>query len=287
MTNRDSAFVVWREMFGGVFSTLGRMAQIADCYDPQTGRYHHDRVVDELGLDEAHRTLRMAHELVWSDWMLGSLSQQKSDVYVYLSTGSQELSAVIADWKVSKPFLDFIPTWVEMAERTLFTGHLKIILELLSRPYVTKSAAEYATNHNLSSILQQQLVSLTREQYNRPDLSLKLLSAQVHLSERHAGRTFKEFTGQSFRQYLRHLRITEAARLLISSAYEVKAVAVLVGYGDRSHFGEDFRDLIGLTPVQYRAKRSGIVVTQPDRTIEDLRRLYMSDSLDTKSDFSY
>lgn len=32
----------------------------------------------------------------------------------------------------------------------------------------------------------------------------------------------------------------------------------MTGYSDRSHFGEDFKLLMGCTPVEFKAKRNSI-----------------------------
>ena len=102
------------------------------------------------------------------------------------------------------------------------------------------------------SSVYRQLVEMICERHGDPDLSLKSLSAQLHLSERHLRRIFAELTGQPFSQCLRSLRTAKSAKLLADSNHDIKEIAALVGYRDRSHLGEDFRQVMGCTPGEFR-----------------------------------
>jgi len=74
---------VWREVFGGIFSTIGRMAALANCCDLESGQYRHDVLAQQLGSEEADRCMRVAHELLWNGWIHGSLEQQQADILSY------------------------------------------------------------------------------------------------------------------------------------------------------------------------------------------------------------
>ena len=97
-----------------------------------------------------------------------------------------------------------------------------------------------------------QVLRTIRRRYSDPSLSLKVLSPGLNLSERHLGRLFKETLGQSFRHYLRELRIREAAALLANTTEDVKMIAGKVGYSHQNHFGEDFRALMGCSALEFR-----------------------------------
>lgn len=263
---QESVVIVWREVLTGLFSVLGRMACLANCYDLQTRCYFHGKVAEQLGWKKADRALRMVHELVWADWMRGSLSQQQVDVQFYLSDGPLKMAQAVAVYRESQPFLGFIPASAEAMERTLFLSNLSIILDLLHNQYGSEAMTPDKASVAAHSDAYRQLIGIIREQYSNPDLSLKSLSAQVHLSDRQLRRIFRSSAEQTFCQYLRKLRITKSAKLLANSRYDVKAIAALVGYNDRSHFGEDFRHLMGCTPVEFRAKSNRTKSMVPSQT---------------------
>lgn len=68
-------------------------------------------------------------------------------------------------------------------------------------------------------------------------------------------RLFKEATGKTATEFIRQVRLTMAARLLLVSNDPVNCIAHDVGFEDANHFTRVFRQAFGLTPNQYR-KRS-------------------------------
>ncbi|MGH9436533.1 MAG: helix-turn-helix transcriptional regulator [Terriglobia bacterium] len=90
------------------------------------------------------------------------------------------------------------------------------------------------------------------ERFRDSDLSLRTLSREAGISERHLARLFQRHLGKTFRQYLREIRIHEAAALLEHLTDEVKIISGLVGYTYPSYFGRDFRLLMNCTPTQFR-----------------------------------
>lgn len=88
------------------------------------------------------------------------------------------------------------------------------------------------------------------------DISLRDLAAQHHVSESHLSRIFKRFTGLNFSDYIVRLRIRKAQRLLEVPGARVHEVAHAVGYRDPRYFSQVFRRHTGLTPREYRDKRS-------------------------------
>jgi two-component system response regulator YesN len=94
-------------------------------------------------------------------------------------------------------------------------------------------------------------VELIQKQYTDSVLSVVTVSDSLHVSERHFARLFRAHTGQTFRQYLRDLRMAHAAKLLADPRISVKAIAWTVGYSDASHFSRYFREATGVSPAKY------------------------------------
>ncbi|MBR2562605.1 MAG: helix-turn-helix transcriptional regulator, partial [Eubacterium sp.] len=63
---------------------------------------------------------------------------------------------------------------------------------------------------------------------------------------------FKQVTGQTFKEYLNHVRIQEAQRLLTHTDYPIMEISIACGFSDQSYFTKVFRKYTGLTPRQYR-----------------------------------
>lgn len=86
------------------------------------------------------------------------------------------------------------------------------------------------------------------------DLSMTMVANHISLNYSYFSYLFKEQTGLSFVEYLKQLRIEKAKELLRNSDYKIYEVAQKVGYYNPKHFGRVFREIIGITPVEYRNK---------------------------------
>ena len=77
------------------------------------------------------------------------------------------------------------------------------------------------------------------------------------LSRSHFHSVFKETTDKTFLQYLTEIRLTKAKEHLAGSDVPVAKIAALVGFGTSSYFGQLFRSVTGLSPLQYRERCAG------------------------------
>lgn len=82
--------------------------------------------------------------------------------------------------------------------------------------------------------------------------AVKELSESAHFCDAHFRRLFKEQVGYSPHQYFSMLRMNKAARLLLETALPVKDVAYACGYEDPKYFSRMFRQVEGMTPLEYR-----------------------------------
>jgi hypothetical protein len=102
--SRYPVVAIWRNIFQGIFSVLGRLASLAQFRDHHTRRYFHDKLAKALGPEQADNAMRIAHELVWRDWICGSLGQQRSDILLHLGALSSDIQHSITLWLQSEPF---------------------------------------------------------------------------------------------------------------------------------------------------------------------------------------
>jgi transcriptional regulator GlxA family with amidase domain len=95
--------------------------------------------------------------------------------------------------------------------------------------------------------LQRQLAEHFRDAH-----ALARAIAHVGVAERTIKRRFRAATGSTPIEYLQHLRIEEAKRLLETRSVAVEDVGHEVGYEDGSFFRRLFKRTVGLTPSAYR-----------------------------------
>lgn len=83
------------------------------------------------------------------------------------------------------------------------------------------------------------------------DLSLTSLARRFSVSESHLSRKFKEVSGMGLNEYVTHVRIMNAERLLISGGSSITATAVECGFNDSNYFSTVFKKVKGITPLKF------------------------------------
>lgn len=64
---------------------------------------------------------------------------------------------------------------------------------------------------------------------------------------------FKNQTGYTFRDYVKTVRIRESCRMLATTNKKVVEIATTVGYPDIKFFNKTFKEIMGMSPNQYRS----------------------------------
>ncbi len=99
-------------------------------------------------------------------------------------------------------------------------------------------------------------LTFLRANLHRP-LALAEMAAHAGLSESHFSRVFKAQTGHAPLDYFILLKMQHACTLLAVTDLHVKEVAAAVGYGDPYYFSRLFKQVIGLSPREYRSTPKG------------------------------
>lgn len=83
-------------------------------------------------------------------------------------------------------------------------------------------------------------------------LSLSQLSDFFNYSERQMSRIIKDYTGFTFTELIRDLKVNKAAQMLKNPDISIQEIIETVGYNDVSHFYRVFKKVFQCTPVDYR-----------------------------------
>jgi AraC-like DNA-binding protein len=82
------------------------------------------------------------------------------------------------------------------------------------------------------------------------DVSIEHLARLSCMSLSTFERKFKQHFGHTPKQYILHMKVHEACRLLPGTP--IAKVAVDTGFGGQSYFTKQFRSVVGITPKQYQ-----------------------------------
>jgi transcriptional regulator GlxA family with amidase domain len=123
----------------------------------------------------------------------------------------------------------------------------------LQSPYQT---CNFKKNHGDTEILAIQ--DWLQENLGEP-VSLQILAGRAALGERTFMRRFKKATGDTPLEYLQHLRVEAARKLLETTSETIDGITLQSGYEDISSFRKLFKSHTGLSPSVYRKKFSCLV----------------------------
>jgi AraC-like DNA-binding protein len=89
-------------------------------------------------------------------------------------------------------------------------------------------------------------------------LSLDELANAASYSKYHFVRAFAQAYGETPRAYLTRRRIERAKDLLRAANLTVTEVCMLVGFESLGAFSSRFKELVGVTPSEYRQRMNGV-----------------------------
>jgi AraC-like DNA-binding protein len=89
------------------------------------------------------------------------------------------------------------------------------------------------------------------QNFRRP-FGLDEVAHAVGYSASYLSRLFSRHVGRSLFRHVRDLRITEAKRLLESTAMKMSEISYALGYGDPTQFSRAFKQETGVSPREYR-----------------------------------
>ena len=108
------------------------------------------------------------------------------------------------------------------------------------------------TKEEEGSALIEQMLSYIKEKYTDYDFSIQNMADYFHLTLPNLSRYFKDHTSYSVLDYVTHLKIEKAKNLLAESDMTIKDIAANIGYYNVTSFIRRFKQMVGLTPGEYR-----------------------------------
>ncbi|WP_080837327.1 helix-turn-helix transcriptional regulator [Cohnella massiliensis] len=132
-------------------------------------------------------------------------------------------------------------------DRMLFLNLLQEVLLLVSKE------AELQTISPAKLTQAQKIRNYLLENY-RKSIQIDELAELIGRSPNYTSALFKEATGQTPIQFVLHLRIAEARRLLLHSDMTVAEISHYLGFYDPAYFYRTFKRAASVTPSEFRAR---------------------------------
>lgn len=112
-----------------------------------------------------------------------------------------------------------------------------------------------APKENKSIEKVKQIVKYIEHNYMEK-ITITDIADELHLSESHFMKFFKNTMGTTFIDYLNEYRLTMASRLLASSDSSILDIATEVGFDNLSYFNRLFKRRFHMTPREYRKRQA-------------------------------
>jgi YesN/AraC family two-component response regulator len=97
----------------------------------------------------------------------------------------------------------------------------------------------------------QKAILYIQENYSN-DLNMAVVSNHIEMNYSLFSHEFKQYTQMNFVNYLKHIRINEAKKLLEETDSKIIDVSLHVGYENEKHFMKTFKSVCGVSPSEYR-----------------------------------
>ena len=151
-----------------------------------------------------------------------------------------------ADMYLVKPFNS---EFLKIAIANLIDNRRKIFEQIQNKPDALVFDHHKHKSHD--EILMQKVMTIIKQNISDSNLNVEMLADGVGISRVHMHRKLKEITNQSARDFIKNIRMKQAAYLLTSKKLNVSEVGYAIGYTNLSHFSNTFKSYFGVSPKEY------------------------------------
>ena len=102
--------------------------------------------------------------------------------------------------------------------------------------------------------LMERIMKVVNENMTDSDFNVEKMCEEIGISRTQLHRKMKELTGVSTSEFLRNIRLDEAARLIREHRINITQVSYAVGFTNNSHFSTAFKRYFGMSPSEYASK---------------------------------
>ncbi len=155
-----------------------------------------------------------------------------------------------ADAYLSKPF--------DLVELSLITKNLIDTRSFMKSKYSGMQdqaekviPIEFKTSDEM---FMEQIMAIINKNISNPQLNVAMLMADSGLSRVHLHRKLKTTTGLSAGNFIRNIRLKQAAILLKEKKTNISQIAYAVGFSNQTHFSTAFKSFYGVSPSEYIAQ---------------------------------
>jgi YesN/AraC family two-component response regulator len=100
----------------------------------------------------------------------------------------------------------------------------------------------------------QKAIELVKENISNPNLNIEEMGTELGMSRVHLYRKLKALTNQTPSEFVRTIRLKQAAYLLAQNKANVSEIAYIVGFSSHQYFTNCFQNYFNMSPKEYSKK---------------------------------
>ena len=100
-------------------------------------------------------------------------------------------------------------------------------------------------------VLMDKITEAVNAHYTDSGYGVEQLASDIGLSRVQLHRKMKQITGIATSDFIRNIRLKQAARLIRENKVNISQVAYAVGFNNQTHFSTVFKKHYGMTPTEY------------------------------------
>lgn len=166
------------------------------------------------------------------------------DSPIYHATTDEGSKIVYHYLKQIVDFPDLLPVQI-MGYTYLFLGAL----------IENSSNTKKLPKNNIKEFYLQSTVDYI-ESYYMKDITVEDMAENLNLSTSYFSKLFKKMTEKSPQEFLITYRINKSCELLRSTNLKIGEISLLVGYPNQFHFTRAFKNIMNITPNEWRKRNS-------------------------------
>lgn len=155
-----------------------------------------------------------------------------------------------ADAYITKPF-----KWkhVSVVIRNLMETRVLLKNKFTQQPFADVNTL--STNTNDKKFIEK-LIAIIEERMTDPQLSVEELSKEMAMSRSSLHKKLKAMSGHVPNEFIRLIRLKNAAKLLLTGEYNISEVGYMTGFNSPSYFSKCFMQQFNVTPSEFAEKQS-------------------------------
>ena len=156
-----------------------------------------------------------------------------------------------ADYYMTKPFT---PKLLKLRIDNIIKQKVEVAIKLQNAKTETETIYEEKLSE-LDQLFLERSKDIVLKNLNNSDLTVLDLAKGLNLSQGQLYRKLKSIVNQSPNEYIRTIRLDQAARLLKEGQYNISEITYQVGFNDLKYFRTCFKKQFGQTPSNYKSQK--------------------------------